>query len=107
MLELCLYVLMISSLSNFSLTLKDSIGTCSPAKNTDSGMGGETTVLGRVLFNLVVPVSGDTAAMNSTLEALIIRAGIMELGITRKVHLLKKNERPNSSGYTHFIVPNL
>ena len=107
MLELCLYVLMMSSLSNFSLTLKDSRGTCSPAKNTDSGMGGETTVFGRVSFTLVVLVSGDTAAMNNTLETLIRMAGIMALGITRKVHLYEKNERVKQSGYSHFIVPNL
>ena len=98
---------MISSLSNFSLTLKDSIGTCSPAKNKDSGMRGETTVLGRILLTLVESVSGEIAVMNSTLEALIRMAEIRELVIARKVHLLENNERANSFGYSHFIVPNL
>ena len=98
---------MISSLSNFSLTLKDSIGTCSPAKNKYSGMGGETTLLGRVVLTLVESVSGEIAVMNSRLEALISMTGIRELGIARKVHLLENIEGANAFGYTHFIVPNL
>ena len=98
---------MISSLSDFSLTLKDSIGTCSPAKNKYSGMGGETTLLGRVVLTLVESVSGEIAVMNSTLEALISMTGIRELGIARKVHLLENIEGANAFGYTHFIVPNL
>ena len=85
MVELCLYVFTISSLSKLSLTPNPSIGTRSPASSSASGIFGDTNTLEVVSLTTEGNVSDDTEVTKSTLEAAIAMAESMVFGMADKV----------------------
>lgn len=83
--ELCLYVFTISSLSKLSLTPNPFIGTTSPASSSASGISGDTNTLSSDDWTIEGNVSEETEVTKSKLKAHRAMVVRMAFGMTGKV----------------------